>query len=82
MGPRFKVSSERQLIFVKLTSIGIEPTTSNFQVEHSIQLNYTGWLKKKKHVEVAFDFIRISFSMYMYKHLGHALVKRGLNAPL
>ena len=27
MGPRFKVSSERQLIIVRLTSLGIEPTT-------------------------------------------------------
>ena len=35
MGPRFKVSSERQLIFVRLTSPGIEPTTSSFQVKRS-----------------------------------------------
>ena len=33
-GPRFKVSSERQLITVRLTSPGIEPTTSSFHVEH------------------------------------------------
>ena len=39
-GPRFGVSSERQLIIVILTSPGIEPTTSSFQVERSIQLSY------------------------------------------
>ena len=43
-GPRFKVSSERQLVIVRLTSPGIEPTTSSFQVERSIQLSYAGWL--------------------------------------
>ena len=35
MGPRFKVSFERQLVIVRLTSPGIEPTTSSFQVERS-----------------------------------------------
>ena len=34
-GPRFKVSFERQLIIFRLTSPGIEPTTSSFQVERS-----------------------------------------------
>ena len=38
-GPRFKVSSERQLIIVRLISPGIEPTTSIFQVERSNQLS-------------------------------------------
>ena len=38
MGPRFKVSSERQLIIVRLTSPGIKPTTSGFQVERSNHL--------------------------------------------
>ena len=33
MGPQFKVSSERQLIIVWLTSPGIEPTTLILQVE-------------------------------------------------
>ena len=42
-GPRFKVSSERLLIFVN--SLGIEPTKSIFQVERSNQLSYAGWLK-------------------------------------
>ena len=35
MGHRFKVSQERQLVIVRLTSPGMEPTTSNFQVERS-----------------------------------------------
>ena len=35
LGPQFKVSSERQLIIVRLTIPGIEPTTANFQVERS-----------------------------------------------
>ena len=35
MGPRFKVSSERQLRIVRLTGPEIEPTTSSFQVERS-----------------------------------------------
>ena len=39
-GPRFKVSSERQLVFVRLTSLGIELRTSSFQVERSIQVSY------------------------------------------
>ena len=34
-GPWFKVLSERQLIIVRLTNPGIEPTTSCFQVERS-----------------------------------------------
>ena len=42
-GPRFKVSSERQLVIVRLTSPGIEPTTSSLQVERSIQLSHAGW---------------------------------------
>ena len=43
MGPRFKVSSKRQLVFVRLTSPGTELTTSIFQVERSIQLSYASW---------------------------------------
>ena len=35
MGPGFKISSERQLVIVKMTSPGIEPTTSSFQVKCS-----------------------------------------------
>ena len=35
MGPRFKVSSKRQLIIVRLISPGIEATTSGLQVERS-----------------------------------------------
>ena len=31
MGPRFKASSKRQLVIFRLTSLGIEPTTSSFQ---------------------------------------------------
>ena len=34
-GPRFKVSSDRQLVIVRLTNPGIEHTTSSFQVERS-----------------------------------------------
>ena len=43
--PRFKVSSEMQSVTVRLTSPGIEPTNSSFQVELSNQLSYAGlWL--------------------------------------
>ena len=42
-GPRFKVSSERELIIVRLTSPGIEPTTLSFQVKGSNRLSYAGW---------------------------------------
>ena len=41
-GPQFKVSSEKQLVFVGLTSPGIEPTTPSFQVGCSIQPSYAG----------------------------------------
>ena len=34
-GPQFKVSSERQIVIVRLTRPGIKPTTSSFQVERS-----------------------------------------------
>ena len=37
MGTRLKVSSERQLVIVRLTSPGIEPTTLRFHVERSKQ---------------------------------------------
>ena len=45
-GPRFNVSSEKQLVTVRLTSPGIEPTTASFQVERSVQLSYAGWSLK------------------------------------
>ena len=35
------VSSKRQLVFFKLTSPEMEPTTLSFQVEHTILLSYT-----------------------------------------
>ena len=41
-GPRFRVSPERQLVFVWMANPGIEPSASSFQVERSIQMSYAG----------------------------------------
>ena len=46
MGPWFKVSSKGQLIIVRLTSLGVEPTTSNFKLS-ALPLSYAGWLKER-----------------------------------
>ena len=46
MGPWFKVSSKGQLIIVRLTSPGVEPTTSNFKLS-ALPLSYAGWLKER-----------------------------------